>query len=115
MRSVLEIRLVASHRQVVLDGVSELAEIAAVRSFDMPLSCVGTFDPAARTRLYPGRPLWSAEALMPGCDAVVLISLALAAEFHSVFAASRPGAPLLVLAIVLPLIADAGTTGGGRC
>lgn len=107
VRATLEASALAGHRRVVLGGVSELAEIAAVRSLDMPLELVGTFDSAARTRHYLGRPLWSVEALVPACDAIVLTSLTHAADIHAELSAARPGTPLLVPDIVIPLLVDA--------
>lgn len=114
MHATLEICAAAGHRQVVLGGVSELAEIAAVRSLDMPLTLLGTFDHVERARVYLGRPLWATEDLLPACDAVVLTSLTHAEAIRAVFAASRPGLPLLVPDIVLPLIADTAVAEGGR-
>jgi DNA-binding MarR family transcriptional regulator len=114
VHATLELCAAADYGQVLLGGVSELAEIAAVRSLDMPVTLIGTFDHAVRARLYLGRPLWAAASLLPACDAVVLTSLTHAAEIRALLAASRPNLPLLVPDIVQPLFANSGAAEQGR-
>jgi len=113
--ATLEVCTAAGHRKIVLGGVSELAEIAAVRSLDMPVTLLGTFDHSARIPVYLGRPLWATEDVLPSCDAVVLTSLTHGAEIHALLAAARPALPLIVPAIVLALSADSGPAATGRC
>lgn len=45
-------------RKIVLGGVSDLAEIAALRAFDCDVDIIAIYDPHTERRRFVGRPVW---------------------------------------------------------
>lgn len=70
------------HR-VLLAGMSELAEIASVRSHDRALIIIGTFDPGATTDRFLGLPVWRRVADAAPFDAVLFTALAEPERVHA--------------------------------
>lgn len=64
------------HRQVLLAGMSELAEIASVRAHDHEVQLVGTWDAGATVTRFLGRPVWRELAAAAAYDAVLFTDLA---------------------------------------
>jgi len=62
-------------RRIVLCGVSDLAEIAALRALERNIEIVGTYDPRTERRRLVSKPVWRAFADIPDCDAWVLSDL----------------------------------------
>jgi DNA-binding MarR family transcriptional regulator len=59
-------------RRVLFAGVSELAEIAAIRGQDVALEIVGTFDPNGARANFVGKPVWQRLADAPAWDVVLV-------------------------------------------
>ncbi|MEM7211712.1 MAG: winged helix-turn-helix transcriptional regulator [Pseudomonadota bacterium] len=62
------------HR-VALCGVSDLAEIAAVKALEYEVEVTGMFDADTTRTRFLGKPVWNQFAEVPPCDAYVLTSL----------------------------------------
>lgn len=62
-------------RRVLFVGISELAEIALVRSQDIQLEIIGTYAPNATRSEYLGRPVWSGSLPRQQFDVVMLTAL----------------------------------------
>lgn len=77
-------------RRIVLAGVSELAEIATIRSHDLGVEILGIFAPDAQSGTHLGKPVWCTVPELPAFDAVVLTAL------------ERPQALLAALAETMP-------------
>lgn len=59
-------------RQVLLAGVSELAEIAAIRAHDVALEIVGTYEPLPARTSFVGKPVWTRLDDAPAWDLLLL-------------------------------------------
>lgn len=64
-----------NHRQVVLCGVSELAEIASLRAQEYGIEILGVFEPETDTNKFFGLPVWNKYADITGADALILTAL----------------------------------------
>jgi DNA-binding MarR family transcriptional regulator len=62
-------------RRLIFCGVSDLAEIAALRALEMDLTIVGTYDAASEKKKFLGRPVWRSLNDAGGFDAVILTDL----------------------------------------
>jgi DNA-binding MarR family transcriptional regulator len=62
-------------RQLVLCGVSDLAEIAALRALESNVECIGTYDPHTERGRFVGKPVWRRHEEVLACDAWVLTDL----------------------------------------
>lgn len=65
----------AGHERVIFIGFSELAEIAAIRSHDIDIVVLGTYDPSGGLSTLFGKPVWARLDALPPCDAAVLTAL----------------------------------------
>lgn len=65
-----------SYRRVALRGVSELAEIAAIRAIDAGVEIAAVWDPSAPRERFLGRPVVGTLEQCGSVDAVVLTDLA---------------------------------------
>lgn len=65
----------AGHERVIFVGFSELAEIAAIRSHDLNVVVLGTYDPSGNWSTLFGKPVWQRLDALPPCDAAVLTAL----------------------------------------
>jgi DNA-binding MarR family transcriptional regulator len=45
-------------KRVLLCGISDLAEVAALRALEIDIEIVGTYDPGADRRKFVGKPVW---------------------------------------------------------
>lgn len=88
--------------RVVFVGVSELAEIASVRSHDFPLEVMGTFAPGYPRDTYLGRPVWRALEAAPAFDIALLCALTDAQPLWQ--SACDSGHVVIVPSIVQPLL-----------
>lgn len=61
--------------KLVLCGVSDLAEIAALRALEMDSDILGTYDPNSALDLFAGKPVWCRFEDVAACDAYVLTDL----------------------------------------
>lgn len=61
--------------KLVLCGVSDLAEIAALRALEMDSDILGTYDPYSALDLFAGKPVWHRFEDVAACDAYVLTDL----------------------------------------
>jgi len=59
-------------QRVLFAGVSELAEIAAIRGHDVALEIVGTFEPSGLRASFVGKPVWQRLADAPAWDVVLV-------------------------------------------
>lgn len=73
----------AGYDRVILIGVSEFAEIAAVRSHDLNITLLGTYDPEGRRSTLLSMPIWEHLGALPPCDAAVLTALDNCAARHA--------------------------------
>lgn len=111
MARTLEHCHAAGARRVLLGGVSELAEIAAIRTHDLALEILGTYDTQSGRASFVGRPVWTRLEELPDCDAVVLTALGNPADVQHDLALRFAAAPILVPDLLEPLLArDAGRT-----
>ena len=87
-------------QRVMFAGVSELAEIAAIRGQDFPLEIAGTYDPATTRGVFASKPVWARLDDAPACDVVLLTALeqgnAIYRELRAVFDESRIVVPDIV-------------------
>lgn len=74
-------------RQVLLCGVSELAEIASLRAEEHGIRIIGTFDAASGKARFIGRPVWRRLADAPDFDACVLTAFVDPLALHEVLVA----------------------------
>lgn len=97
----------AGFRRIAFAGVSELAEVAHVRSHDFALEVVGTWAPGAARTLYLGKPAWP---VLPadGLDAVVLTALEDCAALYGQLVLDLPPARIVVPELLVALIAPVG-------
>lgn len=64
-------------RRIILCGVSDLAEIAALRALEMDLSIVGTYDLGTEREQFLGRPVWREIKDPASFDTCVLTDLSM--------------------------------------
>jgi len=69
-------------RRLLLCGVSDLAEIAAVRAMERDIMIVGCFDPACERERYLGRPVWRTYGDADAHDACLLTELSTPIETY---------------------------------
>jgi len=69
--------------RILLCGISELAEIAAIRSHDYPLVITGVFDPTITSNKFLGLPVWNNFDEVEEYDASLLTSLENAQNLYS--------------------------------
>ncbi len=62
-------------KQVALCGISDLAEIAALRAQERDIGIVGTYDPHTDRRRFVNKPVWRKFSDVPPCDAWLLTDL----------------------------------------
>ncbi len=62
-------------RRIALCGISDLAEIAALRALERDVEVVGTYDPHTERRRFVSKPVWRTFGDAPACDAWVLTDL----------------------------------------
>lgn len=62
-------------RRIVLCGVSDLAEIAALRALERDVEVVGTYDPHTDRRHFVSKPVWRNFSDVPVCDAWLLTDM----------------------------------------
>ena len=91
-------------QRVMFAGVSELAEIAAIRGQDFPLEIAGTYDPVTTRGVFAGKPVWSRLDAAPACDAVLLTALEQGNEIYRELRASYDESRIVVPDIVGSLL-----------
>lgn len=69
-------------RRICLCGVSDLAEIAALKALALNFTFVGTYDADAREALFLGRPVWKRLQDARPFDVMVLTELRRSREIH---------------------------------
>lgn len=94
----------AGHERIIFVGVSELAEIAAIRSHDASLFVLGTYDPAAGSNALFGKPVWRHLDVVPPCDGAVLTALNDCAARYAEMLPLLGPAQIFVPGIVRPLL-----------
>jgi DNA-binding MarR family transcriptional regulator len=62
-------------RRVLLCGMSDLAEIAALRAIDLNIVVVGVYQPGSEQSTFMGRPVWSSLADTAAFDAAIITDL----------------------------------------
>src|SRR3990172_5848192 len=62
-------------KQVALCGISDLAEIVALRALDRGVEIIGTYDPHTDRRRFVNKPVWQKFSDVPPCDAWLLTDL----------------------------------------
>ena len=65
----------AGFRKILFYGISELAEIAAIRSLEHQLEITGIYDPAAHQTNFLNLPVWKKLQGVPDFDACLLTTL----------------------------------------
>ena len=89
---------------MIFVGFSELAEIAAIRSHDLNIAVLGTYDPTGPWGTLFGKPVWAQLEALPACDAAVLTALNdCAARYAEVLPLLGP-ARIVVPELVRPLL-----------
>lgn len=102
-RGLAECRALGAQR-VLFAGVSELAEIAAIRGHDVALDVIGTFDPAAARTLFAGKPVWGKLAEAAPWDVILLTAYERGADVLAEVEATVDDARIVVPDIVAPLL-----------
>jgi DNA-binding MarR family transcriptional regulator len=62
-------------KQVALCGISDLAEIVALRALERGIEIIGTYDPHTDRRRFVNKPVWQKFSDVPPCDAWLLTDL----------------------------------------
>ncbi len=62
-------------RRIALCGISDLAEIVALRTLERDVEIVGTYDPHTERRRFVSKPVWSRFDDVPVCDAWLLTDM----------------------------------------
>lgn len=83
-------------RQVVLCGISDLAEIVALRTLERGVEIIGTYDPHTDRRRFVNKPVWQKFSDVPPCDAWLLTDLNAPRMTHDHIAGLVNGARVLV-------------------
>jgi len=83
-------------KNLLLCGVSDLAEIATLRAMERDISIVGIFDPNSEREQFLGKKVWRDLALADKHDARILTEIALPRELHAEISALAGEIPLLV-------------------
>ncbi|MDP1682591.1 MAG: winged helix-turn-helix transcriptional regulator [Burkholderiales bacterium] len=83
------------HR-VLLCGVSEVAEIAILRSLEREIEIIGIFDPMSEREKYVGRVVWREFTQCPAHDVRILTSIVASAERYADLSSQSNAVPLLV-------------------
>jgi len=71
-----------TYQRILFCGVSELAEIASVRSLEHALTIIGTWEPENNQRKYLHHPVWKNFDDIPSFDACILTSLDKASVYY---------------------------------
>ena len=93
-------------QRVMFAGVSEFAEIGALRSMESELEIIGTFDPASERLEFAGRHVWSSLEDMPPIDAFLYTALDPAPGFYAELVGYLDAEHVVVPQIVKPLVAN---------
>lgn len=91
-------------RRVLFAGVSELAEIAAIRGHDTALEVIGTFDPSGTRASFAGKPVWCRLADAPDWEVVLVTAYDNGAAVLAAVAAVTDTGRIVVPDIVGPLL-----------
>lgn len=62
-------------RRIVLCGISDLAEIAALRALERDIDILGTYDPHTDRRRFVNKPVWNYFGEIPASEAWLLTNL----------------------------------------
>ncbi len=91
--------------QILLCGVSELAEIASLRAQEHGVVIIGTYDPDSERKQFLDRPVWSNLGDVPDADAYMLTSLSeLDARYKDII--SKVGQEKILVPSILGLPAN---------
>lgn len=90
-------------RRVLFAGVSELAEIGAMRAADFDLEIAGTFDPESSLAQFIGKPVWGRLAEAGACDAAVFTALVAPEAIHAALVDHFGEARVIVPPLLGPL------------
>jgi len=94
----------AGYQRVIFVGLSELTEIAVIRSHDLNITVVGAYDPASRHSSLFGVPVWGSINVLPPCDAAMLTALNECTERYYEALSLLDISRIIVPAIVKPLL-----------
>ena len=83
-------------RRVLLCGISEVAEIAILRSLEREIEIVGIFDPTSERDRYVGRAVWREFVDCAEHDARMLAFIVDSAQHYAALCSQDDPAPLLV-------------------
>ena len=83
-------------RQVVLCGISDLAEIVALRALERGIEIIGTYDPHTDRRRFVNKPVWQKFSDVLPCDAWLLTDLNAPRMTHDHIAGLVNGTRVLV-------------------
>ena len=83
-------------KNLLLCGVSDLAEIATLRAMERNFQIVGIFDPGSEREQFLGKKVWRDLAQVDPHDARILTDIALPRERHAEISALASEIPLLV-------------------
>lgn len=83
-------------KQVALCGISDLAEIAALRAQERDIGIVGTYDPHTDRRRFVNKPVWRNFSDVSSCDAWLLTDLNAPRMTHDHIVGLVNGARVLV-------------------
>lgn len=72
---ILELCEQKGWRRIALCGISDLAEIAALRALEREIEVVGTYDPHTERRRFISKPVWVKFSDVPACDAWLLTDM----------------------------------------
>ena len=95
-----------SLHQVVICGISELAEIASVRAHDFRIDIVGSFDPGSALEKFIGKPVWSRIDNVPLADAALFTALTSENSIYTSIASKFEEDRIIVPDIVRPLVSN---------
>lgn len=88
------------YHQILLCGVSELAEIASLRAHEHEVNIIGTFDPESKLDQFISLPVWQSLDAVKVFDACILTSLNKTNELYSLLINQVEAGKLLVPSIL---------------
>ncbi len=94
-------------QRVLFAGVSELAEVAAIRGHDFALEIIGTYEPSSSRNSFAGKPVWQRLADAPAWDVVLVTAYENGAAVLAELGIAVDAARIVVPDIVAPLLARA--------
>ncbi len=97
--------------EIVLCGVSDLAEIASLRAIEMEIDVIGVFDTGTKCERVVKKPVYRTLAEVPACHAFVVTELVSPADTYRVLVSQYDDGRVLVPSI---LRFDAGPDQGGN-